>query len=259
MRTWCNLAAARGLTALPSPRGALTGKATILATLTGKAAILAAVATIMAFPSAAGEDKATSAAYDFWLDTGARPFALSSLSAVDSFAAHPVTYRAGETVTAITPNDGRVALVATAAPSAGSVSFTPTMDGLWRLENSNGYVVLVGVAWGLFGEAWSYDFNIASLFRMHTQGEGPDRKGLARIFPNVAYSGDHWRRNGAVASTLTLIAPNGQSTNLDLTGTGALWFKFNQSGKWIVRLAMADGTTQEAEIFAFSGFTISIR
>jgi hypothetical protein len=213
----------------------------------------------MVFSLTAGEDKATSAAVGFWLDTGARPFILPSSSAVDSFAAHSVTYRAGETVTAITPNDERVELVADAAPSAGSVSFTPTMGGLWRLENSNGSSVSVGVGWGVFGDGWSHDFNLASPFMLHTQGDGPDRRGQSRTFPCVAYSGDHWCRNAGADSTLTFFAPNGQSTVFDLSGTGVQPFRFNQTGIWTVRLAMADDTTLEAEIVASAGFILFVR
>lgn len=224
-----------------------------------KAAVLAVVAASMAFPLAAGVDKATSAPYDFRLDTRARPFALSSLSDVNSFAANSVTYRAGETVTAIAPDGERDELVPAAAPTAGSVSFNPTMDGLWRLENSNGSVTLVGVAWGLFGEGWSHDFSLASPFGMHTKGMGPNRSGLKRMFPAVAYSGDHWHGDAAAEASLTFVGPGGQTTSLDLAGSGSLGFKFDQQGQWKVRLAMADGTTQEADISVVSGFTITFR
>lgn len=242
MRKSCgrNIAAARGLAALP-----------------WRVAIVSAAA-IMALPLMA-EDLATSAAYDFWLDTGARPFALSSQSAVSSFAAHFVTYRAGETVTAVAPDDSRVELVAPGAPSAGSVSFAPTTDGLWRLENSNGSAVIVGVGWGVFGGGWSYDFSLVSLFWLHTMGDGPNRRVQAQKYPGVAYSGDHWRRNAGAGSTLTFFAPNGQSTVFDLGGTGVQPFKFNQAGIWTVRLAMADDTTLEAEIAASAGFVLFFR
>jgi len=217
----------------------------------------AALSALAVFPLIAGDDLATSPSVEFALYT-ASPFILSSRSAVDAFAAHSVTYRAGETVTATAPDDTVRTLVENAA-SSGSVAFAPTMDGLWRIDNSNGSVVFVGVDWGVFGGGWSHDFGVDSPFRMFTKGEGPNRKGLSRLFPDVTYSGDHWRGNDAAAVSLTFIAPDGQTTPLDLTGTGSLSFRFNQSGRWNVLLTMADGTTHEAEIYVLTGFTISIR
>lgn len=216
------------------------------------------LASGMALSLLAGEDIATSPEVGFWLDTERGPYALHSVSAVDAFSAHSVTYRAGETVTAIRPDGESVDLVSPAAASAGTVSFAPAVDGLWRLENSNGSEVLVGVAWGVFGEGWSRDFASATPFGMHTDGEGPDRKGNKRSFPDVAYSGDHWRGSDAAAS-LAFTAPDGKSTVFDLNGSGTQSFKFNHAGRWIVRLVMSDETALEAAIQVGSGFILCFR
>ena len=210
------------------------------------------------FPLIAGDDMATSAAFNFWMDTGARPKILASQSAVDSFAARRITYRAGETVTVVKPDGTRVELVSVAA-SGGSAPFALTSDGLWRFENSNGAVVLAGVSWGVMGDNWACASTMDSPFRMYTKGQGPDRRGLARIFPDVAYSGDHWRGDSAAASTLTFIAPDGSSSSVDLEGSGARQFTFNPSGRWIVRLAMADGTAQEAVVNVTGRIVVSFR
>lgn len=91
-------------------------------------------------------------------------------------------------------------------------------------------------------------YYVGSARRLHVKGMTP-----------VAYTGDHWCRNASADSTLTFFAPNGQSTAFDLSGTGVQPFKFNQTGIWTVRLAMADETTLEAEIVASAGFAIFVR
>jgi len=214
----------------------------------------------MAFPAMAGVDLVTSTAYGgVRMDTSGRPIVLSSQSDVSDLATWPVTYRAGETVTAIAPDGGSVALVASAAPSAGGVSFSPTTGGLWRLVNSNGKEVPVGVSWSVYGEAWSLDFTSTAPIKAHTVGDGPDRKARRQDIPPVAYSGDDWHSSLSAAATVTFISPSGVATQLNLTGTGATQFTFRESGLWTIRLVMADGTTREAEVFIPSGFFLIVR
>ena len=218
---------------------------TILATV--------AVATGAWFPLA-GEDLAISAAFGFRLNT-AKPIVVSSAADMQSLANWPVTYRAGETVTVTAPDD-TVSTLAANAPTAGAAAFTPTVGGLWRLDNSNGESALVGVAWGVFGDGWSVDFTAALSLKMHTVGAGPDRRGQTHQFPSVSYSGDNWLGAAAAASTVTFIPPDGEPTTLNLTGTGITSFVFGKSGQWTVRLAMADGTTREAVITVIGGLVI---
>ena len=216
---------------------------TILATV--------AVATGAWFPLA-GEDLAISAAFGFRLNT-AKPIVVRTRADAEAFGA--VSYRAGETVTVTAPDD-TVSTLAANAPTAGAAAFTPTVGGLWRLDNSNGESALVGVAWGVFGDGWSQDFTATLSLKMHTVGAGPDRRGQTHQFPSVSYSGDNWLGAAAAASTVTFIPPDGEPTTLNLTGTGITSFVFGKSGQWTVRLAMADGTTREAVITVIGGLVI---
>ena len=206
-----------------------------------------------AFPLAAGVDLTTSAAYDGFRLNTAKPIVVRTRADAEAFGA--VTYRAGETVTVTAPDD-TVSTLAANAPTAGAAAFTPTVGGLWRLDNSNGESALVGVAWGVFGDGWSVDFTAALSLKMHTVGAGPDRRGQTHQFPSVSYSGDNWLGAAAAASTVTFIPPDGEPTTLNLTGTGITSFVFGKSGQWTVRLAMADGTTREAVITVIGGLVI---
>ena len=214
----------------------------------------------MAFPAMAGVDLVTSTAYGgVRMDTSGRPIVLSSQSDVSDLATWPVTYRAGETVTAIAPDGGSVALVASAAPSAGGVSFSPTTGGLWRLVNSNGKEVPVGVSWSVYGEAWSLDFTSTAPIKAHTVGDGPDRKARRQDIPPVAYSGDDWV-GGLDAATLTFAPPSGEPTVLARSGTGVEDFRFSVPGVWTVTLEMADGVTLESHLtVAEAGLLLFVR
>jgi len=212
-----------------------------------------AAATGAVFCASAGEDLVTSAAYgSFHMDTSGKPIVVPSQAAIGELPR--VTYRAGETVAATAPDGGSVPLVASAAPSAGTVAFAPTTGGLWRLVNSNGETALVGVAWSVFNDGWSLDLGSLSPFVMHTKGDGPDRRGVDYQFPPIAYSGDGWIGDSAATSTLTFIPETGESSSLDdLTGTGTTGISeagrsFNEAELWTLRLAMSNGTTLEATI-----------
>lgn len=221
---------------------------------------LAVAAASASLAVMAGEDKATSAPFVFWMNSNVKgSFVLSSQADIDAFAAHPVTYRAGETVAAIPQSGARVDLVPTAAPSAGTVAFSPDADGVWRLENSNGAVAILGVPWGVFGGGWSQSFGTESSFKMHTEGKGPNRGGKYRSFPDVAYSGDSWRGVSSAESALRIVSPNGVVTNQVLAGTGATPFTFRSLGAWTVQLTMEDGTILESVINVFGGFVLSYK
>ena len=219
---------------------------------------LFSVAACAAF-QAAGADLATSTAYGGFRLNTVSPVVASTRAEAESLADWPVTYRAGETVTAAAP-DGRTVTLVAAAATGGSVSFAPDADGLWRLANSNGAKASVCVAWTVFGNAWSLDFAADSTFDMHTLGEGPNRRAIIQGIPPVSYSGDNWRGDVSKASSLEFVAPSGTITTLPLTGTGATSFKFTETGIWTVRLTMAeDGTVREASISVTGGFVISFR
>lgn len=220
---------------------------------TARAFIFSTLATLAVCPLTAGEDLAVSEAYGgFRLDTSGQPPVVASPSAASVVG---VTYRAGETVTAVSPAGERTPLVASAA-SDGALTFSPTSGGLWRLVNSNGETALVGVAWSVFGDAWTLTFDAMSPFAAHTVGDGPDRKGRTDEFPPVAYSGDNWLGDMSAASSVTFVSPSGETTTVDLAGTGAMPFRFGKAGQWTVRLTMSGGTVREASILVVDGFVI---
>ena len=214
-----------------------------------------AVATGVVFCASAGEDLATSAAYgSFRMDTSGKPIVVSSQTGIGELPR--VTYRAGETVAANGPDGGSVVLVASAAPSAGTVAFVPTTGGLWQLVNSNGDTAFVGVGWSVFNDGWSLDLGSLSPFAMHTRGKGPNRRGRVNAFPTVSYSGDRWLGDSVAASTLIFTSPNGMVSSLNMTGTGTTPFSFDDTGQWTVRLDFADGTSREAEILVSAAFAL---
>lgn len=215
------------------------------------------VAACAAF-QAAGADLATSTAYGGFRLNTVSPIVASTRAEAESLADWPVTYRAGETVTAVAP-DGRTVTLVAAAATGGSVSFAPDADGLWRLANSNGAKASVCVAWTVFGNAWSLDFVVDSPFKMHTLGEGPDRSAGVREIPPVSYTGDDWLGDVSKASSLEFVSPSGVVTTLPLAGTGVTSFRFTEKGVWTVRLTMAaDGTVREASIDVTGGFVLIV-
>ena len=231
------------------------------------ACVVAAGATLSTAAFAEGEEEAV----DFRVTSDAVAIALHTDDAALRFssaelAAKQVTYRAGETVTLTAP-DGTTATVVADAAAAGGVTLTVgagglSCDGLWRLDNSNGSVAFVGVAWETFDAAWRQagDGRTAAL---DTVGEGPDRKLKKREVPPVAYSGDDWAGDLSKASTITFTPPEGsglEATAWNRTGDGAETFVFGATGDWTVTLAFADGTTRTATIAIESaGFMLTVR
>ena len=213
-------------------------------------------------PEAAADFRVTSDAVAIALHTDDAALRFSSAE----LAAKQVTYRAGETVTLTAP-DGTTATVVADAAAAGGATLAVgagglSSDGLWRLDNSNGSVAFVGVAWETFDAAWRQagDGRTAAL---DTVGEGPDRKLKKREVPPVAYSGDDWAGDLSKASTITFTPPEGsglEATAWNRTGDGAETFVFGATGDWTVTLAFADGTTRTATIAIESaGFMLTVR
>ena len=203
--------------------------------------------------------RVTSEAFTFKLRTGDGTAAVSSAD----LAAWPVTYRAGETVTLTSPAGASTTPVSGAAAN-GTTALAGAFnaDGVWRLANSSGGSALVGVAWETFGAPWREASADASC-RMHTEGEGPDRKLKKSETPPVAYSGDDWKGDLTKASTITFTPPEGsglEPTTWNKTGRGASAFTFNAKGVWTVTLKFADNTTRTAHInIQSSGFIIIVK
>ena len=203
--------------------------------------------------------RVTSEVVTFKLRTGSGTAAVSSAD----LAAWPVTYRAGETVTLTSPVGASTTPVSGAAVN-GTTALAGAFnaDGVWRLANSSGGSALVGVAWGTFGSQWR-EASAAALCRMHTEGEGPDRKLKKSEAPPVAYSGDDWKGDLSKASTIMFTPPEGsglEPTTWNKTGRGASAFMFNKKGVWTVELKFADNTTRTAHIdIRATGFVLVVR
>lgn len=235
------------------------------------ACVVAAGATLSTAAFAEGEEEAV----DFRVTSDAVAIALHTDDAALRFssaelAAKQVTYRAGETVTLTAP-DGTTATVVADAAAAGGATLAVgagglSSDGLWRLDNSNGSVAFVGVAWETFGAAWRQASDGRTM-ALDTLAEGPDRKLKKSEVPPVAYSGDDWAVVATSAtlpaSTITFTPPEGaglEATTWNKTGKGAEAFTFNAKGDWTVTLAFADGTTKTATITIESaGFMLIVR
>ena len=203
--------------------------------------------------------RVTSDTVTFKLRTGDGTAAMSSADLV----AWPVTYRAGETVTLTSPAGASTTPVSGAAANGETaLAGAFNADGVWRLANSNGGSALVGVAWETFGSPWREASADASC-RMHTEGEGPDRKLKKREVPLVAYSGDDWAGDLSKAATIMFTPPEGaglEATTWSKAGNGAEAFTFAKAGMWTVLLTFADGTTQTAVIdVQTAGFTLIVR
>ena len=218
-----------------------------------------AAGSIAAFTVAAGQDLATSSPYGGFGMNTCLPRVVSTLEEVGDIAVIPVAYRAGDTVTVTSPN-GDVVKLKESAGADGNVSFAPTADGVWRFANSRGETASICVGWGVFASNWQVDFSSASPFRMHTDESGPNRKVHILEIPPVSYSGDGWMGSVDKASVLTLTAPSGASTRIDLTGAGARQFAFDETGTWTVRLEMqADGSVLESSVNVVGGFVLVVR
>ena len=203
--------------------------------------------------------RVTSEAFTFKLRTGDGTAAMSSAD----LAAWPVTYRAGETVTLTSPAGASTTPVSDAAANGETaLAGAFNADGVWRLANSNGGSALVGVAWETFGAPWREASADASC-RMHTEGEGPDRKLKKREAPPIAYSGDDWVGDLSKAATVTFTPPEGsglEPTTWNKTGRGASAFTFNAKGVWTVELTFADNTTRTAQInIQTAGFVLVVK
>lgn len=231
------------------------------------ACVVAAGATLSTAAFAEGEEEAA----DFRVTSDAVAIALHTDDAALRFssaelAAKQVTYRAGETVTLIAP-DGTTATVVADAAAAGGATLAVgagglSSDGLWRLDNSNGSVAFVGVAWETFGAAWRQAGDGRTM-ALDTLAEGPDRKLKKSEVPPVAYSGDDWTGDITKAATVTFTPPESsgvEATTWNKTGSSAEAFTFNAKGVWTVTLTFADNTTRTAHInIQTAGFVLIVK
>ena len=180
------------------------------------------------------------------------------MSSAEIAALPSVTWRVDETVTATKWNGDTTTLV-TSAVSNGSGAFVPDAGGIWTLVNSKQGTARICVPWTVYGDSMSMTSGASPGFAADSKLPGPDRVTKPRDALPIAYTGDNWVGDRSKSATLTLVSPSGAETTLDRTGTGTETFAFGALGNWGVRLAMADGTTLEASIALFDGFSIIIR
>jgi len=177
-----------------------------------------------------------------------------SVASLAEIAALPRVFsRAGETVTATSPDDSVTTL---SSPSLVSVLVA---GGVWTLADSAQGSARVGVAWTVYGDGGMLATGVSGPYAVESARPGPDRKTHMSAALPVAYTGDNWIGDAAKAATLVFTSPSGVVTELDLTGTGANRFRFGESGQWNVRLAMNDGVTLEAVVSIVGGLYLTFR
>ncbi len=219
--------------------------------------ILCAASLAGALRAADGDLLASTAspspAFEVWTaDT-----AIWTVADAAAIAALPnVTWRVGETVTAMDRND-TVTTLATSAATAGSAAFAPDAGGVWTLENSVQGAARIGVPWSVFADGGTLDASAASPgYVVDAKEVGTDRRTSRLAVPPLAWTCDHWARGPSAAATLTLTAPSGAETVLPRTGTGAESFDFSPAGIWTATLAMADGTALLATLNIMDASTV---
>ena len=105
-----------------------------------------------------------------------------------------------------------------------------------------------------------YAWSGVSVYPVDSRLPGPDRVTKRKDALPVAYTGDNWIGDASKASTLTFVSPEGETTTLNLAGTGAQPFALKKSGDWTVQLAMADGSTRDATLTVIGeAFILTVR
>ena len=175
-------------------------------------------------------------------------------STAEIAALPPVVSRSGETVTVTSPSGGLTPL------SSSSLAGVLDAGGVWTLVNSAQGSARVGVAWNVYSDGGTLaSGGAAGTYDVDSEQFGPDRRIRITDMLPVAYTGDDWAGDAMAAATLTFVSPEGISTTLNLTGTGATTqFRFGKSGNWTVTLEMANGSTRTAVIRVIGGLTIII-
>lgn len=219
-----------------------------VASLAGTCALNAADGDLLA-------EDTTGATFDVYSADNAT---YATKSAAEIAALPHVTYRVGETVTAVKWNGDETSLVVSAV-SAGSTAFAPDAGGVWILTNSAQETARICVPWSVYGDSMSLTSAASPAYAADSRQNGPNRVTRRKEAPSVAYTGDNWVGDVSKVATLTFTSPSGTATTLNRTGTGAISFNFNEVGNWTVQLAMADGTIRNATITINGGFTITIQ
>lgn len=88
---------------------------------------------------------------------------------------------------------------------------------------------------------------------LDTRQPGPDRRVTSPkwLLP-FAYTGDDWAFAPETESTLTFLSPDGETTTVGCTGTGAVAHSLRRSGVWTVTLS-GDAVTPLTALIDFTG------
>jgi len=227
------------------------------------------VAAGMAIPSYAAFDgnpvMSEPVAFRAYVTDGAS-YALTSAS---DMVAWPITWKAGEIVTATATQDNSEYVLANADSVTTSAPLPAQKGGVWKLHNSVEGSVTICIPWHVFGDGGLFGTGAVG-FAADTVLDGPDRKTKTKEALPVAYSGDDWAGDLSKAATITFTPPSGSGLAPTTwvrpgdgvaAGTGAEMFKFAVKGVWTVALTFADGSRPyEAKItIVQSGFAIVIK
>lgn len=264
---------------------------------------------------------ASSPAFDLGVDTTGPAFAFAECG-----ASAGLTYRTGDTVTVVRPDETLATLVSAAGENGVYAWTKPLAGGVYTLTNSGeeGSVTFSvrfsdngtegagtaenpakivdgaelrdlamadrlrdGYVFTLFGPAASADSiervpgyaiahasdgafslvestggllfaNTFAIPQLDTRLPGPDRRVRRDESRRIAYSGNGWRKNDTVSSSLAITAPDGTTETSPLVGTGTVAFPGKTVGVWHLALT-ANGETLESDINVNGGTIFIIR
>ena len=142
---------------------------------------------------------------------------------------------------------------------SGTDGFVFVLEGpladLGEMSPPAGYAVAAdGGAYRLAASADGAAFLAANAeLMLDTMQPGPDRRVTSskRLLP-FAYTGDDWAFDTGAASTLTFLSPDGETTTVGCTGTGAVAHSLRRSGVWTVTLS-GDAVTPLTALIDFTG------
>jgi len=128
-----------------------------------------------------------------------------SLLSAEEIASWPVTWQTDETVVA-TAMDGTVTTIVTDAASAGA-QVLQLGGGVCTLSNSKLGSAVICVPWSVFNDGGTLGVSPGTLFGVDLETDGPDRDGVVKQFPPMAYSGDNWVGDSSKTATVTVTPP----------------------------------------------------
>ena len=149
-----------------------------------------------------------------FIDTSGSPYAVTS-----AVAGVSVTYRTGETVSAIAP-DGTTQLLADAPSVSGRVKWMPVAGGVWTLTNSVFGVVTFSLRYSDFGTQGTGTANDPAKIMDDTE--------LSDLVHAGTLSGGAWfSLRGPRLSMESLVRPAGHAVHVERDGLYSVWASAN--------------------------------